>query len=179
MKSLLSIPRIAAVALLCAPLVYGQDSPKKTTATPTTPTPAESASAPKDVSGTVAEWRADRSVLLQKDVTEPVPLSFAKKVEYVDKAGKPVARESIQPGDPVTIHYVLEGDRLLVSRVIVEHKSPSPEPAPVANGELTAGKAPGTADLKPAPKTDAGNVAKEIEKLRAGIEKESRQLGGK
>jgi hypothetical protein len=157
MKRLLLIPGIAALSLLCSPTVHGQAPVKENTAT----TPA-----PTEVTGTVAEWRPDSVTILQKDATSPLRFSFAKKVEYVDAAGKAVSREMVSPGVPVTMRYTREGDQMLVNRVIVQHPLTLPSPAPATAA---------TTETPPA-KPNAGHAAKEIEKLRGTVQQEERQL---
>ena len=148
MKSLLLIPSFTALALLCSSAVHGQTVVRET-ATASTPAPTE-------VVGTVAELRSDSVFILNKDVIGPVSFYFAKKVEYVDAAGNPVAREVITPGVPVTIRYIREGDQMLVDRVIVQHPL-----APAATTTATA-----TVNGTTTPKPAAGYLDKEIERLR-------------
>jgi len=157
MKSLRWIPAIIALALLFSPAGYGQAA-------------VQEKPAPSDVKGIVAVWRPDSGIILAEDVTDPVQFSFAKKVDCVDNTGKPVGREVIQPGDPVTIHYLREGDRLLVNRVTMERK-PTPAPTARTNTETTTQTSTQTAS-----KADESHVLKDLKIIRARIEKETRQL---
>ena len=163
MKRSLLIPSVAALALLCSPALHGQTVARETPAT---------SSAAAEVTGTVAECHPDSVTILNKDVAGPIRLSFAKKVEYVDAAGKPVAREMVTPGVPVTMRFLREGDRMLVDRVIVKRPL-APTPPETATAPETA-KATGNGT--PPPKPVAGHAATEIEKLRGTIQQEERQL---
>ena len=156
MKSLRLTTAIAALALLYSQPGYGQ-------------APARETPDPTEVKGIVAIWHPDSGTILAEDVPDPVQFSFAKKVDCVDHTGKPVARDVIQPGDPITIRYLREGDRRLVDRVTMERK---PTPAPTASTNA-ATDAP-TASPK-ASKADDSHVLKDLEIIRARIEKETRQ----
>jgi hypothetical protein len=151
MKRLLLIPGIAAFALLCSPPVHGQAVVRETTTTTT---------APLEVTGTVTEWAPDTVIVREKDVAEPVRYGFAKSVEYVDEAGNPVRREIIRSGVPVRMRYIREGDRMLVDRVIVQRPA----------GTTT------TTETTTTTREVTGREAKEIDKLRAKIAREEREL---
>ncbi|MEI9898327.1 MAG: hypothetical protein WDN28_31835 [Chthoniobacter sp.] len=151
----LLIPGVAALALLCSPTVYGQAIVRETTTT--------TAAAPLEAAGTITEWTPDRVIIRKKDVAEPVPFAFSKRVEYVDEAGNPVAREVITRDVPVTLRYTREGDRLLVDRVIVQRRV---APAAVTSTETTTTTTT----------TVSGHDAKELEKRRDKIARLEREL---
>jgi hypothetical protein len=150
----LLIPGVAALALLCAPAVHGQAVVRETTTTATT-------AAPLEVAGTVTEWTPNSVIIRQRDVSEPVPYSFAKRVEYVDDAGNPVTREVITRGTPITVRYVREGDRMVVERVIVQRATAAPSTVTTTETTTTT--------------TVSGHDAKELEKLRDKIAKLERE----
>lgn len=159
MKSLrlIPVPAITALALLYSPSGYGQAAVQETPA-------------PTEVKGIVAVWRSDSGIILAENAADPIQFIFAKKVEYIDNSGKPVARDVILPGDPVTIRYLREGDHLLVSRVTMERK---PTPAPTAS---TSSEAATQTASPTASKAEDSHVLKDLEIIRARIEKETRQL---
>jgi hypothetical protein len=173
MKKLL-IPGVAALTLLCAPTMYCQAVVRETTTTTT------AAAAPLEVAGTITEWGPDRVILRERDVADPVSYSFAKRVEYVDAAGNPVAREVITRGAPVTVRYIREGDRMLVDRVIVQRTAPAAVVAPatvVAPVRVVTPAAAATTETTTTTTTTiSGREAKEIDKLRAKIAHEEREL---
>jgi hypothetical protein len=152
----LLIPGVAALALLCSPTGYGQTVVRETTTT-------TAATAPLETAGTVTEWSPDTVIIRQKDVAEPVRFGFSKKVEYVDEAGNPVAREVITRDVPVTVRYTREGDRMVVDRVIVQHR--------VARAAVTSTETTTTTQT-----TVTGHDAKEIEKRRDKIARLEREL---
>ena len=135
--------------------MHGQAVVRETTTTTT--------AAPLEAAGTVTEWAPDRVIIREKDVAEPVPFAFARRVEYVDEAGNPVAREVITRDAPVTVRYTREGDRMLVDRVIVHRQ--------VAPSAVTSSQTTTTTTT-----TVTGHDAKEIEKRRDKIAKLEREL---
>jgi hypothetical protein len=162
MNRLRLILGVAALALLSSPTVRGQTVVVRETAIAT--------SASTEVTGTLAEWRADSVIILGKDTAAPVRLSFAKKVEYVDAAGKRVRRDVITPGVPVTMRYTREGDRMLVDRVIVQR--------PLA-AEIRTAASTETVGFKPASKEVTGYEMETIDKIRGSIKQEARLLSGR
>jgi hypothetical protein len=156
---------MAALALLCPAPGHGQ------VAAPQTP---QATPAPTEVTGTVAVWRTDIGVVLDKNAAKPVQFTFGTKVECVGPEGKPLALDAIHAGDPVTVHFIREGERMIANRVTAERKpAPAPEPAITGAGSPTAATSPNGA------KADAGLEAKSIESIRASIEKEARQMSGR
>jgi hypothetical protein len=151
MKRLLLIPGITAFALLCSPPVHGQAVVRETTTTTT---------APMEVTGTVTEWAPDNVIIRENDVAEPVHFGLAKTVVYVDEAGNPIRREVVTSGVPVKVRYIREGDRMVVDRVIVQR--------PAATTTTT--------ETTTTTREVTGREAKEIDKLRARIAHEEKEL---
>lgn len=153
----LLIPGVAALALLSSPMVHAQTVVRETTTT--------AAADPLEAAGTVTEYGPDRVIIRQRDVADPVPYAFSKHVEYVDEAGAPIQREIIRRDTPVTVRYVREGDRMLVSRVIVHRQVEPVAPAATTTQTTTTTST-----------TISGHDAKEIEKRREKIAKLEREL---
>jgi hypothetical protein len=129
--------------------------------------------APLEVAGTVSEWGPDRVIIRERDVANPVPFYFSKKLVYVDEAGNPVERQVIAPGAPVTVHYTREGDRMLADRVVVRR---TVAPARTVTTEVAPSRAVTTEATTTTTTTVSGREAKEIEKLRAKIAHDEREL---
>ncbi|HEY5752098.1 MAG TPA: hypothetical protein VIT21_03025 [Chthoniobacterales bacterium] len=55
---------------------------------------------------------------------EPVRYSFTKTTTFVDAQGNAVTYESIQPNAPARIYYTRVGDRLVVSKFVVQPATP-------------------------------------------------------
>jgi len=102
---------ILSMALaVAAPFAWAQVS--ETTTTTTT-----------EGSGTITEFSPGSSIVL-KESAGPRHYRFGKKVVYVTRSGKELdeatVRTRIRVGVPVRVHYVGEGDNMLVDRVIVD-----------------------------------------------------------
>ena len=74
-------------------------------------------------SGTITEFSPGGTIVL-KETSGPKHYRFGKHVTYVTKSGKELdeatVRTRIKVGVPVHVHYVGEGDNMLVDRVILD-----------------------------------------------------------
>jgi hypothetical protein len=105
-KTLLSIA-LAAVA----PFAWGQVSSTTTTTTTT------------EGSGTITEFTPGSTIVLRES-SGPKHYRFGKTVTYVTKSGRTLDEETVRTrikvGVPVHVHYLGEGDNMLVDRVILD-----------------------------------------------------------
>jgi hypothetical protein len=105
-KTVLSIA-LAAVA----PFAWGQVS-STTTTTSTT-----------EGGGTITEFTPGSTIVL-KESSGPKHYRFGKTVTYVTKSGRTLDEETVRTrikvGVPVHVHYLGEGDNMLVDRVILD-----------------------------------------------------------
>jgi hypothetical protein len=105
-KLLLSI----ALAVV-APFAWGQVSETTTTTTTTEGT------------GTITEYTPG-TVIALRETSGPRTYHFGKTVTYVTRSGRVLdedaVRTRIKVGVPVRVHYVGEGDNMLVDRVILD-----------------------------------------------------------
>src|SRR5437588_4228055 len=106
MKKLL----LSMALAVAAPFAWGQVS--QTTTTTTT-----------EGSGTITTYTPGTSIVL-RETSGPRTYRFGKTVTYVTKSGKvldeDMVRTRIKVGVPVHMHYVGEGDAMLVDRVILD-----------------------------------------------------------
>ena len=103
---------ILSMALaVAAPFAWGQVSETTTTTTTT------------DGSGTITEFTPGSSIVL-KETAGPRHYRFGKKVVYVTRGGKELdeatVRTKVRVGVPVHVHYIGEGDNMMVDRVVVD-----------------------------------------------------------
>jgi hypothetical protein len=103
---------ILSMALaVAAPFAWAQVSETTTTTTTTEGT------------GTITEFTPGSRIVL-KETTGPRPYHFGKKVVYVTRSGKELdeatVRTRIKVGAPVRVHYVGEGDNVMVDRVMLD-----------------------------------------------------------
>ena len=102
---------ILSMALaMAAPFAWAQVS--QTTTTTTT-----------EGSGTITEFSPGSSIVL-KETAGPRTYHFGKKVVYVTRSGKELdedtVRTRVKVGVPVHVHYLGEGDNMMVDRVILD-----------------------------------------------------------
>ena len=97
---------------LVAPFAFAQTSSTTTTTTTTT-----------EGTGTITTYSPGESIVL-KESTGPRTYRFGKTVTYVTRSGKVLdedaVRTRIKVGAPVRVHYVSEGDSMMVDRVILD-----------------------------------------------------------
>ena len=103
---------ILSMALaVAAPFAWAQVSETTTTTTTT------------EGSGTITEFSPGSAIVL-KESAGPRHYRFGKKVVYVTRSGKELdeatVRTRVRVGVPVRVHYVGEGDNMMVDRVILD-----------------------------------------------------------
>ena len=103
---------ILSMALaVAAPFAWAQVSETTTTTTTT------------EGSGTISEFTPGSTIVLKESVG-PRQYRFGKKVVYVTRSGKELdqatVRTRLRVGVPVRVHYVGEGDNMVVDRVFID-----------------------------------------------------------
>ena len=95
---------------VAAPFAWAQVS--QTTTTTTT-----------ESGGTITEYTPGSSIVL-KETAGPRHYRFGKKVVYVTRTGKELdedtVRTRVRVGVPVHVHYVGEGDDMMVGRLVLD-----------------------------------------------------------
>ena len=104
--------QLLTVALaLAAPFAFAQTSSTTTTTTTTEGT------------GTITTYTPGQTIVL-KETAGPRTYRFGKTVTYVTRSGKTLdedtVRTRIKVGVPVRVHYVGEGDAMMVDRVTLD-----------------------------------------------------------
>jgi len=96
---------------VAAPFAWAQVSETTTTTTTT------------EGNGTITEF-APGSTIVLKESAGPRTYHFGKRVVYVTRSGKELdettVRTRVKVGVPVRVHFVGEGDNMLVDRVILD-----------------------------------------------------------
>jgi hypothetical protein len=104
-KTLLSV-----VLTLVAPFAWAQMS-ENTTTTVT------------EDNGTITTFTPGETIVL-KETAGPKSYRFGKTVTYVTRSGKTLDEDSVRTrikvGVPVRVHYVRDGDAMLVDRVVLD-----------------------------------------------------------
>lgn len=116
MKLLLGL--IGAIVLSMA-VAYAQTSSSSTTTT--TGTGATTTTTTENF-GTITEFSPGASISLSTGSGEPVHYKFSKSVTYVTPEGKVIEASKIKKNSKVRVHYIKEGNDMLVDKVIVTEK---------------------------------------------------------
>ena len=107
---------ICATALLVA-VAQAQTSTSSTTTT--TGTGSETSTTTTETYGTVTDFSPGASLVLSTGSGEPVQYRFSKTVTYVTPDGKVIDASRIKKNSKVRVHYIKEGNDMLVDKVIV------------------------------------------------------------
>src|SRR6201981_2624012 len=102
---------ISMALAVAAPFAWAQVSQTTTTTTTT------------EGAGTITEFSPGSTIVL-KETSGPRSYHFGKKVIYVTRSGKELdedtVRTRVKVGVPVHVHYLGEGDNMMVDRVILD-----------------------------------------------------------
>jgi hypothetical protein len=107
MKIFLGI--ICATALSIT-IAQSQTSTSETTTTTTTTT---------ENTGVITEFTPGATIVLSTGTGEPVHYKFSKNVTYVNARGKEIGAARIRKDRKVRVHYVKEGNDMVVDKVTV------------------------------------------------------------
>jgi hypothetical protein len=155
-----NIKKIGAALLAVGICVCGSEVRAQTTATVTT------------TRGAFTEFIPNSETVVVRTAPDTAPLRYVvtKQTTIVDEAGAPVAIQRITPGSPLAVEYTTSGDRLVASRIVVQH-------VPAAPGRVVREQTT-TTTTTTAPLTDAEEDALEEQqdRLKDQIEKREKAL---
>lgn len=101
---------IIPIIALCASAAFAADVVETTTTTTTG-------------AGTITEYSPGTTFIV-KETTGPVTYGYGKTVTYVTRTGKTLSDEDVRTrikvGAPVTVHYTRDGERRVISRVVID-----------------------------------------------------------
>jgi hypothetical protein len=111
---------VTVATALMGLVAYGQASTSSTT-TAMTGTNGESKTTTRttESTGTVTEYTPGLGLILKTEAAEPLHYKFGKTVTYVTSDGKVIEASRIRKDSKVRVHYIKEGDDMLVDKVIV------------------------------------------------------------
>jgi hypothetical protein len=105
---------------ICAMALFVAVAQAQTSSTTTTTTAGgETTTTTTENFGTVTEFSPGSSLVLSTGSGEPVHYKFSKTVTYVTPDGKVVEASKIRKNSKVRVHYIKEGNDMLVDKVIV------------------------------------------------------------
>ena len=98
---------------------FGQTSSSTTTVATGANGVTETTTTTTESTGTVTEFIPGHVFTLKTEAAEPVHYKFAKTVTYVTSDGQVIEASKIRKDSRVHVHYVKDGDDMLVDKVIV------------------------------------------------------------
>jgi len=113
-KLFLSVTFATALLGLVA---YGQTS-STTTATGTSGA-TETTTTTTESTGTVTDFTPGQMMVLRTEAGEPMRYKFSKTVTYMTPDGRVIEASKIRKDSKVRVHYIKQGDDMLVDKVIV------------------------------------------------------------
>ena len=115
-KSFLSVTFATALMGLVA---YGQTSTSSTTVATGTNGATETTTTTTESTGTVTEFTPVQALILKTEAAEPVHYKFGKTVTYITSDGRVIEASKIRKDSKVRVHYIRDGDNMVVDKVIV------------------------------------------------------------
>jgi hypothetical protein len=115
-KAILSVTFATA---LMGSVAFAQTSSTSTTATTGTNGVTETTTTTTESTGVVTEFTPGHHLFLRTEAAQPVQYKFDKTVTYVTSDGKVIEASKIRKDSKVRVHYIKQGDDMLVDKVIV------------------------------------------------------------
>ena len=110
---------VAFATALTATIALAQTSTTSTTATTGANGVTETTTTTTESNGVVTEFTPGHGFFLKTEAAQPVQYKFSKTVTYVTSDGKVVEASTIKKDSKVHVHYIKEGNDMLVDKVIV------------------------------------------------------------
>ena len=100
-------------------VAYGQTSTSSTTVATGTNGVSETTTTTTESTGTVTDFTPGQMMVLKTEAAEPMRYKFGKSVTYVTSDGRVIEASKIRKDSKVRVHYIKQGDDMLVDKVIV------------------------------------------------------------
>jgi hypothetical protein len=114
-----SIVSIAFATALMGSVAFAQTSTSSTSVATQPSGVSQTTTTTTESFGTVTEFTPGQALILKTEAGEPMRYKFGKTVTYVTSDGKVIEASKIRKDSKVRVHYVKEGDDMLVDKVIV------------------------------------------------------------
>ena len=114
-----SIVSIAFATALMGSVAFAQTSTSSTTVATQPNGTTETTTTTTESTGTITEFTPGQTLFLKTEAAQPVQYKFSKTVTYVTSDGKVIEASKIRKDSKVRVHYIKEGDNMLVDKVIV------------------------------------------------------------
>ncbi len=100
-------------------VAYGQTSSSSTTTATGTNGTTETTTTTTESTGTVTDFTPGQMMVLRTEAGEPMRYKFSKTVTYMTPDGRVIEASKIGKDSKVRVHYIKQGDDMLVDKVIV------------------------------------------------------------
>ena len=115
-----SIVSVAFATALMGSVAFAQTSSSSTTvATGTNGATETTTTTTTESTGTITEFTPGHHLFLKTEAAQPVQYKFGKTVTYVTSDGKVIEASKIRKDSKVRVHYIKDGDNMVVDKVIV------------------------------------------------------------
>jgi hypothetical protein len=114
-----SIVSVAFATALMGSVAFAQTSSSSTTVATGTNGASETTTTTTENTGTVTEFTPGHQLFLKTEADQPVRYKFGKTVTYVTSDGKVIEASKIKKDSKVRVHYLKDGDDMVVDKVIV------------------------------------------------------------
>jgi hypothetical protein len=114
-----SIVSIAFATALMGSVAFAQTSTSSNTVATQPNGVTETNTTTTESFGTVTEFTPGDSLTLKTEATEPMHYTFSKTVEYVNAHGKVIEASKIRKDSKVRVHFLKQGDNMVVDKVIL------------------------------------------------------------
>jgi len=109
----------AFATVLMGSVAFAQTSTSSTTVSTGTNGATETTTTTTESTGTVTEFTPGHHFFLKTEATQPVEYKFGKTVTYVTSDGRVIEASKIRKDSKVRVHYIKDGDDMVVDKVIV------------------------------------------------------------
>jgi hypothetical protein len=109
----------AFATVLMGSVAFAQTTTSSTTVAAGTNGATETTTTTTESTGTVTEFTPGHHLFLRTEAAQPVQYKFGKTVTYVTSDGRVIEASKIRKDSKVRVHYIKQGDDMLVDKVIV------------------------------------------------------------
>jgi hypothetical protein len=117
-----AIVSVAFATAIMGSVAFAQTSTSSTTVATGTNGVTETTTTTTESTGTVTEFTPGRLLFLKTEADQPIRYKFGKTVTYVTSDGKVIEASKVRKDSKVRVHYVKDGDDMLVDKVIVQDR---------------------------------------------------------
>ena len=114
-----SIVSVAFATALMGSVAFAQTSSSSTTVATGTNGVTETTTTTTESTGVLTEFTPGHQLFLKTEADQPVRYKFGKTVTYVTSDGRVIEASKIKKDSKVRVHYLKDGDDMVVDKVIV------------------------------------------------------------